>query len=69
MTGKVLSFGSGFFRLPDDFSGTVSDALHLLAKYHEVEGATNPHQEHCQISVGMICGLDSARKLSAICHS
>jgi|SRR5208283_2799184 len=38
---KVLEL-SGFFRLPDDFYGTVSDAIRLLADYHESDGPSNP---------------------------
>lgn len=32
---KVLEVGPLFFALPEDFSGTASDALRLLADYHE----------------------------------
>jgi len=30
---KILTTGKTFFELPDDFSGTVSDALRLMADY------------------------------------
>ena len=40
------------FELPDNFSGTTSDALRLLADYHQGNGrpdaktgASNPHPE------------------------
>lgn len=32
---KVLQMEPGFFELPDDFQGTVSDALRLMAAYLE----------------------------------
>jgi len=35
---KVLRY-AGFFKLPDDFEGNLSDALRLLADYHESEAA------------------------------
>lgn len=33
---KALSIKQAYFRLPDDFDGELSDALRLLADYHEV---------------------------------
>lgn len=32
---KVLSFGIGYFELPEDFEGSFSDALRILADYHD----------------------------------
>jgi hypothetical protein len=32
---KILEIDALFFRLPDDFQGGLSDALRLLADYHE----------------------------------
>lgn len=32
---KVLILSSVFFRLPDDFEGTLGEALRALAEYHE----------------------------------
>ena len=32
---RVLAIYAALFRLPDDFSGGLSDALRLLADYHE----------------------------------
>jgi len=32
---KVLEIGPMMFRLPDDFKGTLSDALRCLADYHD----------------------------------
>jgi hypothetical protein len=32
---KVLSFYMAHFRLPNDFVGGISDALRLMADYHE----------------------------------
>jgi hypothetical protein len=34
-----------FFRLPDDFKGTESDAIRLLAAYHEGPGKENPERK------------------------
>jgi len=33
---KILEIGPVLFKLPDDFSGGLSDALRLLADYHEL---------------------------------
>jgi len=38
---KFLSL-TGYFKLPDDFTGTVSEALRMLADYHDNEGLSNP---------------------------
>lgn len=35
---KVLSL-NGYFHLPDDFNGTLPDAIRLLADYHESKEA------------------------------
>jgi hypothetical protein len=32
---KVLILSSVFFRLPDDFKGSLGDALRALAEYHD----------------------------------
>lgn len=32
---KTLSMYMTHFRLPDDFSGTIADAIRLMADYHE----------------------------------
>ena len=32
---KMLAMHMVYFRLPDDFSGSISDALRLVADYHE----------------------------------
>ena len=34
---RVLDVGPLFFKLPDGFDGSLSDALRLLADYHEVD--------------------------------
>lgn len=41
---KILGV-SGYFELPDDFNGTFSDALRLIADYHDNEGIENPNRE------------------------
>lgn len=39
---KVLSIRQLYFKLPDDFQGSLGDALILMAKYHkDKEGANN----------------------------
>ncbi len=40
---KVLSFGVLYFKLPDDFSGGLGEALRALADYHE-KRAGSPEQ-------------------------
>lgn len=35
---------NGYFKLPDDFNGTLSDGLRLLADYHESKEARNKKQ-------------------------
>ena len=37
---KVLVLHTAHFRLPDDFEGTLSDALRLLADYHDDKTGT-----------------------------
>ena len=32
---KILALYMTYFRLPDDFSGGISDALRLMADYHD----------------------------------
>jgi hypothetical protein len=32
---KMLALHMAYFRLPDDFSGSISDALRCMADYHE----------------------------------
>ena len=32
---KILALHMAYFRLPDDFSGTISDALRLMADHHD----------------------------------
>ena len=41
---KVLIIEPLFFELPNDFKGTLGDALFLLAKYHCEEGVKNPER-------------------------
>ncbi len=39
---KALSIKNAYFRLPDDFSGELSDALRLLADYHDEVSGKGP---------------------------
>lgn len=32
---KILAMYMTYFRLPDDFSGSISDALRMMADYHD----------------------------------
>lgn len=41
---KVLVLQTAHFRLPDDFEGTLSDGLRLLADYHDAQTGT-PQQD------------------------
>jgi hypothetical protein len=38
---KVLTLYMAYFRLPDNFVGGVSDALRLMADYHDKASATS----------------------------
>lgn len=38
---KILNFGILYFSLPDDFDGGFSDALRLLADYHDSVAGTS----------------------------
>lgn len=40
-----------FFKLPDDFAGTESDAIRLLAEYHEGTGKDNPNRSRSPGSI------------------
>ncbi|KKL21258.1 hypothetical protein LCGC14_2447220, partial [marine sediment metagenome] len=37
---KVLSFGVLYFKLPDDFTGGLSEALRAMADYHDEKAGT-----------------------------
>jgi hypothetical protein len=42
---KILTLYMAYFRLPDDFSGSTSDALRLMADYHDkVAGDSKSHK-------------------------
>jgi hypothetical protein len=41
---KILAVYMSYFRLPDNFSGNISDALRMMADYHDV---INEHKHDC----------------------
>ena len=49
----TLVINSAHFRLPDNFNGNMSDALRLLADYHE-EVAGNRHSTTVKVSDDMM---------------
>lgn len=77
---KVLALYMTYFRLPDDFSGGISDALRLMANYHDevtgggpasisagiASGATNPQQLSLDLSFSEILGLSFDQFVDAV---
>lgn len=48
---KVLCLYETYFKLPDDFNGTYSDALRLLADYHDSD--TAKHRREIVDTIGL----------------
>ena len=50
---KALVLQTAHFRLPDDFQGTVSDALKLLVEYHDqMTGTPNQDLRVLEVDIG-----------------
>ncbi|MFA5766385.1 MAG: hypothetical protein WC919_00490 [Candidatus Paceibacterota bacterium] len=41
---KILTLHMTYFRLPDDFSGSISDALRAMADYRDSVASTSKHK-------------------------
>jgi hypothetical protein len=54
---KALAFYMAYFRLPDNFSGNISDALRLMADYHEKVAATSSYKPSLPLGMPLSAAL------------
>jgi hypothetical protein len=65
---KILAIQMAYFRLPDDFSGGVSDALRCLADFHDkaqVQYAPQPFKD-LDMTISEVCGSIFDQFISAV---